>query len=88
MAVFDLHWEIDGSSPFLFTESMEVNSTEVIDDFSLVLMKKATTITGIKIITTATNDMVTSNPHGQQVMCYLEASHDTHYFQVVGTVVL
>ena len=40
MALVEVQWEIDGSSPFIFTESMEVNSTEAIDNFSLVLMKK------------------------------------------------
>ena len=87
-ALVELHWEIDGSRPITFTESMEVNSIEAIDNFSLVLIRKTTTSTGIKIITTATNNMVTSNLDGQQVACYSAASHDTLNIQVAGIVVL
>ena len=88
MALVELHWEIESSSPVLFKQDTEVNSTQTIDDFSLVLMKKTTTSTGIKIITIATNDMVTSNYDGQQVVCYSSVSHDVLYIRVAGIVVL
>ena len=84
----ELHWEIDSSSPATFKEETEVNSTQTIGFFSLVLTKKTTTSTGIKIFTTATNDMVTSNHDGQQVVCYSGASHDTLSIDVAGRVAL
>ena len=67
--------------------SMEVNSTQAIGNFSLVLMKKTITDTGITIISTATNDMVTTNLDNQQVVCYSGPSHDTLYIDVAGRVV-
>ena len=86
-AVAEVSWQIDGSSPFTLEGNMEVNLTEIIKGFSLVLTAKTTTDTGIKINSTATNDMVTSNLDGQQVVCYSGASHDTLYVQVAGTCV-
>ena len=84
-AVDDVSWQIDVSDPVTFKEGTEVNSTEMINGFSLVLTAKTTTDTGIKINSTATNDMVTSSNDGQQVVCYSGNSHDTLDIDVAGT---
>ena len=87
-AIFELFWEIASSSPLHFTETTEVNSTVAINDFTVVLTAKENiTGTGIKLLTTATNDMVTSNRDGQQVVCYSGASPDTLFIDIAGTVV-
>ena len=87
-AVDELSWEIASSIPVTFTTDMEVNSTGTINDFSLLLTEKTTTDAGTKIITTATNDMVTSNNNSQQVVCYSGALISARYIKVAGRVVL
>ena len=85
-AVYELSWQIASFIPVTFTESMEVNSTKTLNNFSLVLTANNTTNTGIKIFTTATNDMVTSNLDDQQVACYSAASLSMLYIDIEGRV--
>ena len=86
-AVDELSWEIDSSKPVLLDKDTEINFTDTLKNFSLLLMDKMTTDTGIKIFTTATNDMVTSNLDGQKVVCYSATSHETLVIDVAGRVV-